>query len=101
MGAGEGRSQPADEPVRALVSVRGRVQGVGFRYATEQRARSLGLHGWVRNRSDGSVEALFEGGRDRVESMLDWCRRGPAWARPEEVNVEWQQPVGEQSFRIR
>jgi acylphosphatase len=92
---------PAGAPdiVRVRVEVLGRVQGVGFRYETERRARSLAVRGWVRNRSDGSVEAVFEGRRERVESMLEWCRRGPG--RPDEVRVEWQQPAGEQSFRIR
>ena len=79
---------------RARVRVSGRVQGVGFRFATQARAASLGLGGSVRNRADGSVEAVFEGQRDRVESMLDWCRRGPSGAWVEDVEVVWEQPTG-------
>ena len=65
---------------RARVVIRGRVQGVFFRVETRERARSLGLAGWVRNNPDGTVEAVFQGDRDRVDSMLAWCRRGPAAA---------------------
>jgi acylphosphatase len=83
---------------RARVVVRGRVQGVFFRVETRDRARSLGLSGWVRNAPDGSVEAVFEGDRERIESMLAWCRRGPSLARVDEVQAEWEDPVGEQGF---
>jgi acylphosphatase len=83
---------------RARVVVRGRVQGVFFRVETRDRARSLGLSGWVRNAPDGSVEAVFEGDRERIESMLTWCRRGPSLARVDEVEAEWEDPVGEQGF---
>jgi acylphosphatase len=83
---------------RARVVVRGRVQGVFFRVETRDRARSLGLSGWVRNAPDGSVEAVFEGDRERIESMLAWCRRGPSLARVDEVQTEWEAPVGEEGF---
>jgi acylphosphatase len=83
---------------RARVVVRGRVQGVFFRVETRERARSLGLSGWVRNASDGSVEAVFEGDRERIESMLAWCRHGPSLARVDEVQAEWEEPVGEEGF---
>ncbi|MGZ4411255.1 MAG: acylphosphatase [Gaiellaceae bacterium] len=95
------RDPAREERTRAHVRAVGHVQGVGFRYETRKRARSLGVSGWVRNRSDGSVEAVFEGARERVESMLEWCRRGPGWARPEDVQVERQQPLGETTFEIR
>jgi len=87
--------------VRVHVTVRGRVQGVGFRYDTALRARSLGLGGWVRNRSDGTVEAVFEGPGDRVESMLDWCGRGPAGARIDAVEADREPSAGERDFRLR
>jgi acylphosphatase len=74
--------------------VRGRVQGVFFRVETRDRARSLGLEGWVSNEPDGSVEAVFEGAPDRIDSMLEWCRRGPRGAEVEEVEVAWEQPEG-------
>jgi acylphosphatase len=83
------------------VRVTGRVQGVGFRWGLEQRARSLGLAGWVRNEPDGSVVALLEGPRERVESLVDWCRRGPVGADVSEVDLEWREPAGHVGFAIR
>ncbi len=67
------------------VTIRGRVQGVGFRYFVQRRVldildRNLDLEGWVRNRSDGSVEALFAGEADLVAHMVEACRKGPAGA---------------------
>lgn len=86
---------------RARVVVRGRVQGVFFRAETSSRARALGLHGWVRNRPDGAVEAAFEGERERVDSMLRWCEHGPAGARVESVDVEWEPPADAPLFEVR
>jgi acylphosphatase len=63
------------------VVVRGRVQGVGYRAFVEDEAYRRGLHGWVRNRRDGSVEAVFAGPPAAVESMIESCRRGPMSAR--------------------
>jgi acylphosphatase len=76
------------------------VQGVFFRAETRDRARSLGLAGWVRNCPDGSVEAVFEGERDRVQSMVDWSRRGPPGASVDGVDVAWEEPEGEPDFRV-
>ena len=87
--------------MRARVRVEGRVQGVFFRSDTEERARSLGVAGWVRNARDGSVEAVFEGPRDAVESMVRWCGQGPRGARVDDVRVEWEDPRGETGFGIR
>jgi acylphosphatase len=86
--------------IRAHARVRGRVQGVFFRAETQARARSLGLSGWARNADDGSVEAVFEGEPERVESMIEWCRRGPSGARVEDVEVDYEEPVGESGFRV-
>lgn len=86
---------------RAHVRVRGGVQGVGFRYQARSRAQSLGLAGFVRNLSDGSVEAAFEGEDECVESMVEWCRHGPAGARVDDVEVSWEQSTGEQGFAVR
>jgi len=83
------------------VRVRGRVQGVFFRGETEGRALSLGLAGWVRNEPDGTVRAVFEGPRERVESMVDWCRRGPRGARVDDVEVVWGEPESLDGFRVR
>jgi acylphosphatase len=86
---------------RAEVTVRGMVQGVFFRVETRDRARSLGLSGWVTNAPDGTVRAAFEGDEERIESMVDWCRRGPSGASVDEVDVSWVEPEGEQGFSIR
>lgn len=85
---------------RAKVIVHGAVQGVFFRADARDRARSLGLAGWVRNVPDGTVEAVLEGDDERVESMVEWCRRGPVGARVEEIEVDWSEPEGEQGFSI-
>jgi acylphosphatase len=85
---------------RARVRVRGRVQGVFFRAETRSRARSLGVSGWVRNCPDGTVEAVFEGERERVQRMVDWCGRGPAGASVDAVDVEWAQAEGEDGFTL-
>jgi acylphosphatase len=92
---------PAEDAVRARVVVRGRVQGVFFRGETRDRAHSLGVAGWVSNRPDGTVEAVFEGPREQVESMIGWCRRGPAGAHVEGVEVTWEDPRGEDGFGVR
>ena len=63
------------------VVITGRVQGVGFREALKAQAESLGVVGWVRNRVDGSVEAVLNGSPDAVQAMLAWAQRGPALAR--------------------
>jgi acylphosphatase len=86
---------------RARAVIRGRVQGVFFRAETRDRARSLGLSGWVRNVPDGTVEAVFEGDRERIESILGWCRQGPAMAHVDEVQVEWLEPTNEEGFAAR
>jgi acylphosphatase len=66
---------------RVRIVVRGRVQGVGFRYAAVSEARRHGLSGWARNAPDGSVEIVAEGNAAAVEALLDWCRQGPPSAR--------------------
>ena len=68
--------------------IRGLVQGVGFRYALREQARRRGLAGWVRNRTDGSVEALVQGPPERVRDLVTWARRGPRAARVDEVHVD-------------
>ena len=68
--------------------IRGRVQGVGYRAWVEHQARRLGLQGWVRNRRDGSVEAVFAGTEEVVTNMIAACRRGPSSARVDDVAEE-------------
>ena len=88
--------------VRAHVFVSGRVQGVFFRYETRQLARRVGVTGWIRNLPDGRVEAVFEGEKDAVEQMIEFCRRGPPAARVDKVEVIWEPYKGEfNSFTIR
>jgi acylphosphatase len=74
------------------VTIRGRVQGVGYRYFVEHEARSRDLEGWVRNRRDGSVEAVFSGSADAVTAMIAVCRRGPSSARVEALQDEAANP---------
>ena len=76
-----------DRTIRQLV-IRGRVQGVGYRAWVEHQARTLALEGWVRNRRDGCVEALFSGPAETVANMVTLCRRGPSSARVETVTEE-------------
>jgi acylphosphatase len=86
--------------VRARVVISGFVQGVNFRWYTEQHARSRGLSGWVRNRADGAVEAVFEGDEDAVRSMIEWCREGPRHAEVNDVEVVWEDPEGLFEFDV-
>ena len=74
------------------VTIRGRVQGVGYRYFVEREAQSRGLEGWVRNRRDGSVEAVFSGPAEAVTAMIEACRRGPSSARVEALQDEAGNP---------
>jgi acylphosphatase len=87
---------------RAHVYIGGDVQGVFFRYHTYELAQRLGVRGWVRNNPDGRVEAVFEGKKEVVERMLNFCRRGPPGARVADVEVKWEPHRGEFSgFEIR
>jgi acylphosphatase len=85
---------------RVRVKISGRVQGVFFRSSCADRADGLGLSGWVRNASDGAVEAVFEGGDAEIEAMLAWCRRGPPHANVERLEVSEEAPTGAEGFRI-
>ena len=67
--------------------ISGRVQGVGYRYYMQRKARELGIAGWVRNRSDGTVEAVVHGGPEQVNAIVAWTRRGPPSAVVAEVRV--------------
>jgi acylphosphatase len=80
--------------------LRGRVQGVGFRFFAERAARELGVRGWVRNLPDGSVETLAEGEEEAVSRYMERLRQGPRGARVEGVAVEEQTTQGFASFEI-
>jgi acylphosphatase len=86
---------------RVRVRVSGDVQGVGFRWSTREEAAGRDLRGWVRNLSDGRVEAVFEGPPTAVDAMIDWCRTGPRWATVSDVEVVDEVPAGETGFGIR
>jgi acylphosphatase len=87
--------------VRRRVVVTGFVQGVMFRYSAQREARERGLTGWVTNRSDGAVEAVFEGPADAVEAMVTWMRHGPPHAQVEATHVTQEEAQGEHDFRVR
>ncbi|MFP3984785.1 MAG: acylphosphatase [Candidatus Bathyarchaeia archaeon] len=87
--------------IRAHILVSGRVQGVFFRAEARQRARKHNVAGWIRNLSDGRVEAVFEGEKDDVEKMLEFCKRGPSGARVSHTEVSWEAYAGKfEDFRI-
>ncbi|MUL34814.1 acylphosphatase [Gloeocapsopsis dulcis] len=86
--------------IQAHVLVSGRVQGVGYRMATYDMAQELGLNGWVRNLADGRVEAVFEGSKDVVDKMVQWCRHGSRVAIVKDVTIEYKVPEGISKFSI-
>lgn len=88
--------------IRVAVLAEGQVQGVGFRYFTKRTAQALKLSGWVRNRSDGAVEAVLEGSKEAVNAALDDLRQGPASGHVEELHCEQQPYLGEfAGFEVR
>jgi acylphosphatase len=86
---------------RRRVVVTGRVQNVWYRDTCRSEACARAVAGWVRNRPDGSVEAVFEGSHDAVEKMVAWCRTGPSRARVDAVEVIPEAPLNEVGFVIR
>ncbi len=84
------------ERVRAHVMISGQVQGVDFRAYARDRARQAGVEGWVRNLTDGRVEAIFEGIRPAVQRLVSWCYSGPMHAEVEKVEVTWEEPTGKE-----
>ena len=87
--------------MRKRVVVHGRVQGVFFRDSTRQRAQEAGVAGWVANRSDGTVEAVFEGDADAIERLVGFMRKGPRGAEVERVEVDEEEPEGLTGFETR
>jgi acylphosphatase len=87
--------------IRRRVVAQGRVQGVGFRYSVIERARQRGLAGWVSNRNDGSLEAVFEGDATAVEALLRFMSDGPRGAVVERVDVSEEEPAGLRGFNVR
>lgn len=92
----------AVDKARVQLKIHGRVQGVYYRAATVQEAQKLRLTGWVMNCPDGSVEAVAEGAREKLEELIAWCRQGPNGARVTQVDVRWETPENNfHSFSIK
>ena len=90
------------EKLKAHIIVSGRVQRVHFREKTRKKSEELGVFGWVRNLSDGRVEAVFEGEKAKVEEMVEWARKGPFWAKVNGLETSREEYQGEFSnFEIR
>jgi len=87
--------------IRRRVIVHGFVQGVFFRDSTRRLAQRHGVTGWVANRADGAVEAVFEGEADAVERLVAFSRQGPRGAQVESVEVEEEEPEGLSGFAVR
>jgi acylphosphatase len=87
--------------IRRRVQIEGRVQGVFFRDSCAREARALGIAGFVRNRGDGGVEAVFEGSPDAVERMVAWCHHGPPRAVVTTVRSADEPPQDDQWFAVR
>jgi acylphosphatase len=85
----------AEVKVRAHVYISGMVQGVFFRWHTKEEADKLGVKGWVRNLTDGRVEAVFEGEKEAVDAIIEFCKRGPPLPQVEKVKVKWEPYKGE------
>jgi acylphosphatase len=86
------RQSQASQRVGAQLEVRGRVQGVGYRYFAQEAAQALGLCGWVRNLPDGAVESFVEGPRPAVEQWIAQMEKGPTMARVERLSLDWCPP---------
>ena len=84
-----------EKKVRAHVVISGKVQGVFFRMETKSEAQRFGVSGWVRNKRDGSVEAVFEGQKKNVELILDWCKKGAPLSMVQGADVKWEDYKGE------
>ena len=91
----------SSDRVRKRVVVHGEVQGVFFRDSTQSEAEPRGVSGWVTNRSDGAVEAVFEGAADAVEEMVSFARSGPRAADVQDVEVSDEEPEGLSGFNVR
>ena len=90
------------DTVRLRARIHGFVQGVSFRYYTLRQAQGLGVHGYVRNCWDGTVEVVAEGEREAVNKLLSWLHVGPSYAEVEKVDFEWEEPRGDLTrFEVR
>ena len=83
------------------IQVFGRVQGVGFRYYTQKKAKELEIVGFVKNKTDGSVFIEAEGNEKNLNEFLMWCRQGPSWARVQDVKFQGIPPLHYSDFKIK
>ncbi len=87
--------------IRVHITFSGHVQGVFFRAFTRENAIKLGVNGWVRNLSNGDVEAIFEGEREKVDKLIYLCRYMHPYARVDGIKMEYEEPKGERVFEVR
>lgn len=85
----------------AIIKIYGKVQGVGFRYYTQQKARELSISGFVQNKPDGSVYVEAEGTEENLDVFILWCHDGPGWARVANVQVQRTPPFDYEDFSIK
>jgi len=91
----------AEDTVRRHVTITGEVQGVFFRESARRKATEAGVAGWITNRSDGRVEAVFEGPAEAVEDLVEFCREGPTAATVEDIEVQTEEPESLSGFDVR
>jgi acylphosphatase len=91
----------AEDTIRRHLTISGQVQGVFFRETARRKATEAGVAGWITNRSDGTVEAVFEGPAEAVEELVDFCREGPTAATVEDVDVQTEEPEILSGFDVR
>ena len=91
----------AEDTIRRHVTISGEVQGVFFRETARRKATEAGVAGWITNRSDGKVEAVFEGPAEAVEELVEYCREGPTAATVEDVDVQTEEPETLTGFDVR
>jgi acylphosphatase len=91
----------AEDTVRRHVTISGEVQGVFFRETARRKATEAGVAGWITNRSDGRVEAVFEGPAEAVDELVEFCRQGPTAATVEDVDVQTEEPESLSGFDVR
>jgi len=90
------------EEIRAHIFVSGKVQGVYFRENTRKKANEFGVFGWVKNLTDGRVEVILEGNKEKVEQVIKWLKRGPLFAKVNNVEIDWEESKKEfNNFEIR
>lgn len=90
-----------NDKVNYSVHIKGRVQGVGFRYSAVNIARKLGIFGFVKNVPDGSVLMEIEGGRLATEQMIEWSKHGPSGSRVDDIYISETEPKGYKTFEVR